>query len=351
MQENTFKNEQVQPAHIKAVCRWLITCNIFIFTMVIIGAITRLTESGLSMVEWKPLIGAIPPLSDAEWNRVFELYQQTPEFQKKNFWMNVHDFKTIFFWEWFHRLWGRLIGVIFAIPYVYFLIRKQIPEGFKLKLFGIFILGGLQGYMGWYMVQSGLVNQPAVSHYRLAAHLSLAFLIYTLILWNILDLKSLISNKIKNTDNFLYGYGWICLCALILTIFWGAYTAGLDAGLIYNDTFPMMGKTIIPEEIWSYTPLWASVFETHAGVQFMHRWLAMTTACLVISFALVAIIRQKRKEVIFPTLAMMVLIQAGLGIATLFSGVNIVIAVMHQGGALIMLTLIVMSLNMLRPLR
>ena len=329
---------------------WLIVCNVFIFAMVMIGAITRLTESGLSMVEWKPLIGAIPPLNEQEWQRVFDLYRETPEFQKKNFWMGMDDFKTIFFWEWFHRLWGRLIGMVFALPFVFFLIRRWIPQGYKLKLFGILILGGLQGYMGWYMVQSGLVDQPAVSHYRLAAHLALALLIYSLILWNILDLRKIIRNKILRPDAFLYGFSWVCLGFLILTIFWGAYTAGLDAGLVYNDSFPMMGGRWIPSEVWYSQPYWVNLFENHAGVQFVHRWLAMATSLIILIFSLMSVLRG-RTEIIFPLAAMMVLMQAALGILTLFSGVNIVLAAAHQAGAVILLSLILCCVHALRPAR
>ena len=329
---------------------WLIVCNIFIFAMVMIGAITRLTESGLSMVEWKPLIGAIPPLNEQEWQRVFDLYRETPEFQKKNFWMGIDDFKTIFFWEWFHRLWGRLIGMVFALPFIFFLIRGWIPQGYKLKLFGILILGGLQGYMGWYMVQSGLVDQPAVSHYRLAAHLALALLIFSLILWNILDLRKIIGNKFPRPDAFLYGFSWICLGFLILTIFWGAYTAGLDAGLVYNDSFPMMGGRWIPSEVWYSQPYWVNLFENHAGVQFVHRWLAMATSLIILIFSLMSVLRG-RTEIIFPLAAMMVLMQAALGILTLFSGVNIVLAAAHQAGAVILLSLILCCVHALRPAR
>jgi cytochrome c oxidase assembly protein subunit 15 len=329
---------------------WLIICNICIFAMVVIGAITRLTESGLSMTEWKPLIGAIPPLNEAEWIRVFDLYKQTPEFQKKNFWMEIGDFKTIFFWEWFHRLWGRLIGMVYGLPFLFFLIKGWIPKGYRMKLTGLLLLGGLQGYMGWYMVQSGLVNEPAVSHYRLALHLALAFLIYSLIFWNILDFREKIKGLQQKPDSMLYGYAWICLGMIILTIFWGAYTAGLDAGLVYNDTFPKMGNTWIPTEVWFHKPYWVNFFENHAGVQFTHRWLAMVTAAVIAAFSFCCI-KKGRKEITFPLIGCFVFLQVGLGIATLLSGVNIASAVLHQAGALILLSLILSSMHVLRPLR
>ena len=171
----------------KNIRNWLFFTAFMVFTLAIIGAVTRLTESGLSMVEWKPLIGAIPPLSQEEWNRVFGLYQATPEFIHKNSWMELEDFKKIFFWEWLHRLWGRIIGLVFALPMIWFWIKGQIPEGYKVKFVGLLLLGGAQGAMGWFMVVSGLNDVPEVSHYRLAAHLGLALLVFVLLLWMAFD--------------------------------------------------------------------------------------------------------------------------------------------------------------------
>ncbi|MGH1374908.1 MAG: COX15/CtaA family protein [Alphaproteobacteria bacterium] len=327
-----------------ALSYWLLLCCGSVFLMIIIGAITRLSGSGLSIVEWKPLMGAIPPLNEQEWQRVFELYQTSPEYQKKNFWMEISDFKSIFFWEWFHRLLGRLIGIIYAIPFLFFLIKGWIPKGHKTKLFGLFLLGGAQGFMGWYMVKSGLVDIPAVSHYRLTAHLSLALLIYGLMFWLALTYRKIAKNITPSPDNALYTHSWVTLGFLVLTIFWGAYTAGLDAGLIYNDTFPMMGKTWIPEEVWFHKPLWMNFFENHAGVQFTHRWLAIATALVTLSFATHGLIK-KRTEISFPLIGAMVLIQIGLGIATLFSSVHLHTAVTHQAGAVLLLTLLITCMH------
>lgn len=336
------KNHLVKPLYI-----WLFVCCAAVFVMIIVGAITRLTESGLSIVEWRPLIGALPPMNEQEWLRIFDLYKATPEFQKKNFWMSVDDFKTIFFWEWFHRLLGRLIGMIYALPYLFFLVKGSIPQGYTLKLFGIFILGGLQGLMGWYMVESGLVDIPSVSHYRLAAHLSLALLLHALMFWIALDFIQLSDNKPQRQDLGLYKHGWVTLGFVMITIFWGAYTAGLDAGLVYNNTFPKMGDNWIPSEVWFHKPIWINFFENHAGVQFMHRWLAMITAVIVLSFSIHAI-KRRFKEFRFAALGFFVFIQIALGIATLFSGVNITLAVMHQGGAVIVLTLLLSCLHKVR---
>jgi len=334
-----------QDKHLKALSYWLFICCFSVFCMIIIGAITRLSGSGLSMVEWKPIIGALPPLSEVEWLRVFDLYKQSPEFQKKNFWMELSDFKSIFFWEWAHRLFGRLIGIIYVLPFMFFLVRGWIPQGYKLKLFGLFILGGAQGFMGWYMVKSGLVDIPAVSHYRLAAHLSLALLIYGLMLWLALTFRKGIEQTQK-TSSTLYNHGLLTLSCLVLTILWGAYTAGLDAGLVYNDSFPKMGKTWIPEEIWLNRPIWVNIFEDYASVQFLHRWLAMTTLCIALSFAVHAL-KKNRKEFCSPAVAVVVLLQFGLGIATLLSKVHMHIAVAHQAGAVILLTTLIICLHAL----
>lgn len=329
--------------HRKILSNWLFASAAFVVVMIVVGAITRLTESGLSMVEWRPLIGALPPLSEQEWERVFAAYQESPEFQKKNSWMEMADFKRIFFWEWFHRLWGRLIGLVYGVPFLVFMIRGMVPRGYRLKLFGMLILGGLQGYMGWYMVQSGLVDQPAVSHYRLAAHLSLAFLIVSLLLWLGLSIRGVE----RKPNAGLYAHGWIALGALIMTIFWGAYVAGLDAGLIYN-TYPLMNGHFIAPEIWQYSPFWVNFYEQVGGVQFTHRWLAAVTVVIVLSYVVRAWIGGFRTPVV-AGLGAMVLLQFALGIVTLLSMVALPVAVMHQLGAVVLLLLLVSNLYLTRP--
>jgi len=301
------------------IINWLYFTAFTVFAMAVIGAITRLTESGLSMVEWRPLIGALPPLNEAEWNRVFALYQETPEFQKKNMGMELAEFKNIFFWEWFHRLWGRMIGIIYVLPLLYFWMRKQIPEGYKIKLFIGLILGGLQGLMGWYMVKSGLIDRPSVSHFRLAAHLSLAFVIFSYLLWIAFSLR----RTITILSSFcLKRHGWIAFIFVTITVIWGAFTAGLDAGLVYN-TWPMMGSHWVPPELSAFI----HIFNDPVSVQFTHRWIAVLTGILVLSFAY----RVKS----FP-LAGMMLLQIGLGILTLLMQVPIHLAAAHQGGAFIL---------------
>lgn len=322
---------------------WLFTCAGFVFAMVVVGAITRLTESGLSMVEWRPLLGALPPLSDAEWERVFALYKDSPEYLKKNFWMTLTDFKHIFFWEWFHRLLGRTIGLVYALPLVFFWLKAMIPQGYKPKLLGLLALGGVQGLMGWIMVRSGLVDQPAVSHYRLAAHLLLALLIFSLLLRLGHALRGIDSRPHRP----LYLHGWITLIFAVCTILWGALTAGMDAGLVYNNTFPKMGAGWVPPEILQYSPLYLSFFEDHAGIQFMHRWLGIVTVSLGASLWLHAVSRRHSFPQIH-ALGLMVFVQLGLGITTLFSGVALLPAALHQTGAVVILGLLVISLQKLK---
>ncbi len=316
----------------KSVVNWLYGVAALVFAMILVGAITRLTESGLSIVEWKPLIGAIPPLNEAQWHAVFEQYKATPEFQKKNFWMEMSDFKNIFFWEWLHRFLGRFIGIAFALPYLYFLVRKKIPQGYQLKLFALFILGGLQGALGWYMVQSGLVDRPSVSHYRLAAHLSLALLIYAALLWNAVSM----SKMPRAQNKALFVHGLVALAFLSLTIIWGAFVAGLDAGLVYNE-FPQMGGGFMPPEMWQLSPAWHNIFENIPAVQFAHRWIAMISAAIILSLYGHALYKGQASWP-FHMLGIIVCVQVGLGIATLLSGVSLPIAAMHQGGAVLLLS-------------
>lgn len=313
----------------KNIRNWLFFTAFMVFAMAIIGAITRLTESGLSMVEWKPLIGAIPPLSAAEWERVFGLYQQTPEFIHKNSWMELGDFKQIFFWEWLHRLWGRVIGLVFALPLMWFWVRKQIPQGYKLKFLIVLFIGGLQGVMGWYMVVSGLSDIPEVSHFRLAAHLGLALFLMCVLLWLAFDF----TGNARGGTFCEKRHGWIAFTLLAVTICWGAFTAGKDGGMIYN-TWPMMDAHWMPPEV---TGLFA-ILHDPAAVQFVHRWVAIATLIAVATFAF---------RVRDPWLAGMIFVQVGLGITTILTQVFIPVAALHQAGAMIVLGLMVKNLHRL----
>jgi cytochrome c oxidase assembly protein subunit 15 len=316
---------------------WLYTSAFMVFAMAVIGAITRLTESGLSMTEWRPLMGALPPMSEGEWLRVFGEYQKSPQYKSINAGMSLDEFKNIFFWEWFHRLWGRLIGLVYALPLLYFWLSKKIPAGYGLKFLGLLILGGAQGLLGWYMVKSGLVDRPSVSHYRLAAHLSLAFILFFLLFktaQNFVSLPSFLYPKPKKTDEKTFKtakiYRILSGKLIALTIIWGAFVAGLDAGLIYNE-FPYMGGAFFPSDGAALSPFWLNFFENHATVQFTHRWLAMTTAVMIIAYCF---------TVRHFALLFMICLQISLGIATLISVVAIPVAAMHQAGALIVLALL-----------
>lgn len=329
---------------------WLNLCSILVLAIIVVGAITRLTESGLSIVEWRLVTGTLPPLNEAAWLEEFLAYKTSPEFQKKNFWMNVQDFKTIYFWEWLHRLIGRVIGLAYALPFLFFLVRGWLPKGRRVKYASLVTLVAAQGLMGWLMVKSGLIDQPAVSHYRLAAHLGLALLLLSMTHWHALNLSTSKqqNDKPEKTLFFLALIGTFLLC---VTILWGAFTAGLDAGLIYNETFPLMGNALVPEEVHSAATLSYALTETHAGVQFAHRWLAMLTGLYLLLYSVFSIVVKKRTHPLYPTIAVTVVIQISLGITTLFSGVALIPAVLHQTGAVILLLLMVRSLyaNRLQP--
>ena len=332
-----------KPSSERPIAYWLLVCCTLVFAMVVVGGVTRLTGSGLSIVEWQPVYGILPPLTDADWLDLFSKYQLSPEFQHVNYHFGVEEFKSIFWLEYWHRVLGRLIGLVFFLPLLYFWLRGKIPTGLKPKLVTMFILGGLQGLLGWYMVKSGLIDEPAVSHFRLAAHLGLALLLYALTLWHILAIKP---DNVKSAkpDSRLYCLGFMAVTLLSATILWGAFTAGLDAGLIYNDTFPMMGGRWIPEELNATDNLTRGITETHAGVQFTHRWLAILTTLFISFYALYAKIRKKRSERVFSAVLAMVLLQFTLGILTLFTGVHILPAVLHQMGAVILLSVLLTAL-------
>ncbi len=321
----------------RAVIVWLFVCAVMIFAMAIIGAITRLTDSGLSIVEWAPVTGILPPLSEAQWELAFRDYQNTPEFILKHASMTLEGFKEIYFWEWLHRLWGRLIGVAFAIGLVWFSWRGRLSPRLRIRLLVILALGGLQGLVGWLMVQSGLVDRPSVSHYRLAAHLGLAVLLYALILWTIYGLTIRRRPRPGALGGGLALHAWIAIAMVGLTMTWGAFVAGLDAGHAYN-TFPAMDGHFLPPEAWSLVPPWLNYFDNTAMVQFLHRWLAIATGVIVILLGLR--VRHSSIRGLGGAVAGMVIIQIGLGIDTLLNSVPITLGALHQGGALILLTLL-----------
>lgn len=325
----------------RAIGLWLYICATGVFLMAMIGAITRLTESGLSIAEWNPLMGALPPLDAGEWNRVFNLYKETPQYQDINNGMSLDEFKNIFFWEWFHRLWGRMIGLIYAVPFFYFLLRKRLPKIYTPSFWGFLALGAAQGAMGWYMVKSGLIDNPAVSHYRLAAHLLLAAALFGLMLQLAFKLRVPTAHEITSLAP-LKKTARACLILAVLTMTWGAFVAGLDAGLIYN-TFPMMGDYPWPSEFFDIEPLWRNAVENHAAVQFIHRVLALTTAGFIIALIVKSARFHMRPPIrrLFFLLGGVVFLQVILGICTLLSSVNIHLAIAHQAGAFILLAFLI----------
>ncbi len=307
-----------------------------IFVMVVLGGVTRLTESGLSMVDWRPVMGVLPPLSEADWQHAFERYKSSPEFRKANFWMTLADFKGIFWYEYLHRVWGRAIGIVYAVPFVYFLLRRRVDRRLGVRLAIGLVLGALQGVLGWVMVRSGLVERPDVSHYRLAAHLGLAILIYGYLLWIALELLTA-RHRDAAAAGLRRGAQAICAWAFFTTIT-GAFVAGLDAGHAYN-TFPLMDGGIVPDAMFDLDPWIINFVENAATVQFTHRVVAILLVVAVLALWLRTRRATERARRIGAWLAAAALAQAGLGIATLLSGVAIWLAATHQAGAMVVLTL------------
>ena len=308
----------------RAVAGWLLVCAAMVFAIVVVGGVTRLTHSGLSIVEWQPLVGALPPLSQADWEALFAKYRETPEFRLVNFDMDLEGFKRIFWWEWSHRLLGRVIGVVFLVPFLFFLIGRKLDPRLAWKLAGIFVLGALQGALGWYMVQSGLVSDPRVSHLRLTAHLGLALLIFAAELWIALDL---LRDRAAPRRSALA----LAVAAIVfLMALSGGFVAGLRAGYAYN-TFPLMNGHLVPPEILMLEPWWKNFVYNMATVQFVHRAFFWLLAVLV------PLLWWRSRDLPGTLLLAAFLAQAALGIATLLLGVPVPLAATHQGGAVLVL--------------
>lgn len=324
----------------RAIATWLFFCCAMIFAMVLIGGITRLTESGLSITEWQPVTGVLPPLSHAEWQAEFDRYKAIPQYRAIHPDMTLAAFKQIFFWEYLHRLWARLIGVVFAAPFLYFLLRGRIPWRLAPRLAGLFVLGGLQGALGWYMVKSGLSQRIEVSQYRLAAHLATAVIIYAATLWVVLDLLWPRAAPAQGRARGVLRHGASIVLGLVfLTLIAGAFVAGLRAGYIDN-TFPLMQGSFVPPDYAPLTPLWRSWFEDPTTAQFDHRVLAELTWAAVVMLWLYSLHADlpRRARVALHALAVLASLQAGLGISTLLLVVPLPLAVAHQAGALLLLT-------------
>ena len=329
----------------RAVARWLFACCGLVFLMVVLGGVTRLTGSGLSMVDWRPVTGFLPPLGADEWQQTFEMYQESPEFQKKNAHMDVDDFKGIFWLEYLHRLLGRLIGIAFIVPFAVFVWRGYIRKAEWPKYLAMFILGGFQGVLGWYMVKSGLVDNPAVSQYRLTAHLMSAFLIFAFMLWVALSLGSPPKNRPRHP--------WFALTAgltalITTTIVSGGFVAGLKAGKIYN-TFPKMGEYWVPPDVMALEPWWRNFFDNMATAQFDHRVLAIVTFCAILAYVLrirsadVSARTSKAAKALLHTAGLQVV----LGISTLLLVVPIPLGAAHQAVGMLLFTVAVVLLHSL----
>jgi cytochrome c oxidase assembly protein subunit 15 len=320
----------------RAVAFWLLACCVLVFAMVVVGGVTRLTHSGLSIVEWRPIVGALPPLDEAGWQESFGKYRQTPEYRLVNPGMSLEGFKRIFWWEYVHRLLGRLIGAVFFLPLLWFALRGKIPRALAWKLAGILALGAAQGALGWYMVQSGLVDDPRVSQYRLTAHLGIAFLIYAAMLWIALDLLFPRESQSGTVSRGLRRFAFALAALIFAMALSGGLVAGIRAGLAYN-TFPLMNGRLVPPEIFSLEPWYLNFSSNMATVQFDHRLIAWLLAFLV-PWLWLRVRREaapSRAKLGAHLLLAALALQIALGIATLLLAVPIPLAAAHQAGALL----------------
>jgi cytochrome c oxidase assembly protein subunit 15 len=331
----------------RALSWWLLAVAALVFAMVVVGGITRLTESGLSITRWEPLSGALPPIGETAWKEAFEAYRATPQYEAVNRGMTLGEYKDIYFWEYVHRLLGRLIGLAFALPLAWFAWRKAIPRGYGWRLGGLLALGGLQGAVGWWMVASGLVDRPDVSHIRLAIHLLLALFIMSALLWVALDLRGL--DRAPLSDAAAAGARmptlaiWT-LSALALQLMFGAYVAGLDAGYAF-DTWPKMAGEWFPSGTPMLEPFLRNLVDNPMVVQFVHRWLAWAVAAFVWALAFAA--WRRALPLHAAAVGAAVFLQILLGILTLLSGVHLWIAVSHQAMAALLLAAIVTTAHRL----
>ncbi|WP_284341753.1 COX15/CtaA family protein [Devosia nitrariae] len=336
MSETRIADDSLRPVRI-----WLYGLAAFVLLILVVGGITRLTESGLSITSWKPVSGIVPPLSEADWQAEFEAYKQIPQYSVLNSWMSLADFKVIFFWEWLHRLLGRLLGFLFIVPFAVFLIQKRLPRTLAWPLFGLFLLGGFQGFLGWWMVSSGLSELTSVSQYRLAAHLGAAALLFMALIYVPRRITpGRVGGIVRRGD---YAFAIILAVLLFIQIAAGAFVAGLDAGMGYN-TWPLMDGALIPEGLGAMQPAWRNLFENALTVQFNHRLIAYA----IVAYVGFALWRRARAGGLAGAhawligIAGIVLTQVGLGIATLVLAVPIHLAVTHQAMAFMLVGMTVL---------
>ena len=321
---------RVRPATLSI---WLFVAAALVVAMVIIGGITRLTESGLSITQWKPLTGIIPPLNAVQWQAEFDNYKRIPEYQQLNRGMTLAGFQAIFFWEYVHRLLGRVVGMVYLLPFLYFCVRGRLPLGYAPRLGALVALIVLQGAIGWWMVSSGLTKRTDVSHIRLAIHLVTALTLLAGTVWTALDLRDLAATRLARPAR-LRAFAAAALVLLFTQILFGAFTAGLDAGYAFS-SWPLMGDEIFPAATPMTDPMWRNAIDNPIVVQFIHRWLAFVAAAGIVALGWRAI-RAGAPRIGGIAIALVVG-QILLGIATLLSGVEIVVAVAHQANAALLL--------------
>lgn len=327
----------------RAIAHWLFAVAGLVLVMIVVGGITRLTESGLSITRWDPVTGAVPPLDEADWQAAFDLYRDSPQYEQVNRGMTLDDFKFIYFWEYIHRLLGRVIGLAFALPLLFFAAKRAIPRGYGWKLAALLALGGLQGLIGWWMVASGLVDRPEVSHIRLAIHLLTAFAIFGALVWVALDLRALHRSPVARPARLSVTAVW-ALCLLGLQMLFGAYVAGLEAGYAFN-SWPLMGDEFLPEQTPWLQPWPANFVDNPVVVQFVHRWLAFVAAAAIGLLAWQAWRAGEAKAAL--ALAFALVFQIPLGIATILTGVELWLGVAHQAMAALLLGALLMTAHRL----
>lgn len=338
----------------RAVQLWLIAMAVLVFAMIVVGGATRLTESGLSITEWLPLLGAIPPLSDADWADAFAKYKQIPQYELVNQGMSLSEFQFIYWWEWSHRFLGRFIGVVFALPLIYFWATGRLRGAMVPKLLGLLALGALQGFIGWYMVKSGLVERIDVSHYRLALHLTTALLILALLTWLVLDLAALGDSGRIRLRTVTTGQKWLAVflgVLLLVQLVFGAFVAGTNAGLTYN-TWPLMDDRVIPNGLGTLSPWYMNLLENITTIQFTHRTLAYLLLALAAYHAVRLTMSADDERIIVSSrfFVLALICQAALGIWTLIAAgavakIPIWLGLLHQAGAAIVVVIFVWHLH------
>lgn len=330
---------------------WLAIWAGMLYLLILIGGATRLTESGLSITEWKPVSGVIPPIGVDQWNAAFARYQQIPQYAAMNVGMTVAEFQRIFLWEFSHRLWARLVGVAFAVPLLFFLARGMVPRGMRGRLWLLLVLLGLQGALGWFMVASGLSGRTEVSQYRLAAHLAAALLIYGATVWTAADFLARPRPTLTAAERSLRRGAFLLTGLALLTAVAGAFVAGLRAGRVFN-TFPLMAGRVVPPGYGVMSPWWRNLFENPGAAQFDHRLLAWVTAASVLTLWWWG--RGKslapRTRTALRGVALVVVLQFSLGVATLLTKVPVVLGVAHQAGAVLLVTCALLLLHTVRPI-